>query len=97
MVVIVASSMLKVNPVCVLFQLVEANNEISVLKDQCSAYRENISQLKTDLEEYDQLSYRSKTVRCNHYYKLSTGLPKNVLSPSESLNSSIVAFWDITK
>lgn len=50
----------------------QANNEISQLKEQCSVYKEEISQLKSGFdsmnEEYENLSYRCKTVSFNTFY-----------------------------
>ncbi len=49
------------------FQLTNAHDEVSQLKDKCSEYKEEIGQLKVDLtdmsEEFQVLSYRTKTVR----------------------------------
>ena len=46
--------------------MIEANNEIGILRDRCSQLNEEIGQLKRELEstgeEYDLLAYQSRTV-----------------------------------
>ena len=57
-------------------QLTEANNEVAALREKCCQYREELAQLKQQLddmdEEYQLLAYRSRTVSIAPHLKLNT-------------------------